>query len=530
MVRKKQATQEISLSQLLAQAASDLETTSVRPNMYTYRPHEKQCIFHGSVLREKLFIGGNRSGKTMANVMECVWWLTKTHPNRPDVNAIVEPIRGRYVSVSFKEGIEKIALPYFKQLIPASKLINGNWDASYNNYLKTLTLADGSFIEFMSYDQELENFAGTSRHFVSYDEEPPQAIFIECRMRLIDTKGSWWISMTPVEGMSWIFDIIYEPAMDGNRPQTLIIEIRTVENPNVEAEEIDAALEGLTDDDKAARKEGRFIELGGKVYPSFSPLLHKAPEFILNPTMTVYTSYDHGWRHPAAWLWHAVEPNGHVTTFHEIIVSMKTVDELAQEVLEYEKNFLSPKGMRVYMRPADPACGQTSGINGMSILQLYALKGIYLATDTIPKGPGSVAVGLDKVQQYLKRDPDPAEYGRPFWQYHDCPILEKQMGRLRWDKYTSKKLEYDNAPRDTIHKKDDDGPDSMRYFFTLMPDLYMPDTKIVKKPITTAGGLSAVPNATPWNSYAGARHEMLPDTRGDYTVYEGSDLYALEEL
>jgi phage terminase large subunit-like protein len=381
----------------------------------------------------------------------------------------------------------------------------------------------------MSYDQELENFAGTSRHFISFDEEPPQAIFIECRMRLIDTKGSWWISMTPVEGMSWIYDIVYEPSKADKRPQTLVVEIVSSENPTIDEEEIDAALEGLSDEDKAARKKGEFIELGGKVYPSFHPITHRAEEFTLRSDMTIYTSFDHGWRHPAAWLWHAVEPNGHVTTFHEIIVSLRTVKQLADEVKAYEANVLTPKGLKVFMRPADPATAQTSAINGMSIMQTYALEGIYLATETIPKGPGSVDVGLDKVQQYLKNDPDPAET-RPFWQYINCPILERQMSRLKYDKYTSKKLDYENAPKTTIHKKDDDGPDSLRYFFTMMPDLYIPGTKEIRRPITSIGGLSAVPFATPWNSYAGANNEMLPDTHGDYTVYEGTDLYALENL
>jgi hypothetical protein len=42
---------------------------------------------------------------------------------------------------------------------------------------------------------------------------------------------------------------------------------------------------------------------------------------------------------------------------------------------------------------------------------------------------------------------------------------------MRWATYASKKLEHENAPKGTIHKKDDDAPDSLRYFMTLMPDL-----------------------------------------------------------
>lgn len=525
MAVKKAPAEAISLSQLLAQASSDLATSAVAPNIFMYKPHPKQCNFHESYLREKLFIGGNRSGKTVANVTECIWWLTKRHPDRPDINAMVEPVRGRWITTSFVDGVEKIALPMFRQFLPASDLIDGSWDKSYDRYRRTLTLANGSFIEFMSYDQELEKFAGTSRHFCAFDEEPPQAIFIECRMRLIDTKGSWWISMTPVEGMSWVYHIVYEPAViKSARPQTLVVEIRTGENPYLDAQEIDAAMEGLSEGDVSARKDGKFIELGGKVYPTFNIRQHRNTDgFVPDNTMTVYTSYDHGWRHPAAWLWHAVMANGHVITFHEIIVSGKTVKELSDEVKEYEANYLTPKGITIYARPADPACGQTSGINGMSILQTYALEGIFLSTENIPRGAGSVAVGLDKVQQYLKIDEDTQT---PFWQYTpNCSILEKQMGDLRWKKYTSRKLDYENAPRTEIHKKDDDGPDSMRYFFTMMPDLFIGDTKEERLPTTSVGQFSAVPA---FSGLAEAEDGVLPNTGSDYIVYSGNTYSVME--
>lgn len=513
---------ELSLTDLLRKASSDLRLSAAKPNMLMYVPHDKQMDFHRNFNREKLFIGGNRSGKTVSNVMECIWWATKKHPYRDDVNNIEGEVRGRYVSTSFADGILKVALPYFKQFLPTSELIGGSWEKSYSKQEKTLYLKNGSFIEFMSYDQDLDKFAGTSRHFIAYDEEPPQAIFIECRMRLNDTKGSWWISMTPVEGMTWIYDIIYEPVENGTR-NTFVIEIDSTENPHVDDEEIEASMEGLDEREKTARKKGKFIEIGGRVYKTFNPAIHRAPEFHLTPDMRVWTSYDHGWRHPAAWLWHAVKPNGKVVTFHEIIVSEKTVKELADEVHRYEREYLGSKGMEVYLRVADPACNQTSAINGMSITQTYALEGIFLATD-IPK---SVAVGLDKVQQYLKIDPDPSD-PIPYWRYHGCPILERQMSRLHWDKYASRKMEYENAPKETIHKKDDDGPDSLRYFFTLMPDLTFEVGSTRKE---KENPLNAVPYASPSNSYAGFNGEMavLADSSDrTFTIYEDGDIYSLE--
>lgn len=511
-----------SLSDLLKLATNDLTEKSTKPNRLMYSPHDKQKFLHKCTAKEKLFIGGNRSGKTVWNVMECVWWLTKKHPFRPDVNEIVEPIRGRLVSVSYNEGMEKIIIPYFKQFLASSDLINGSWDQSFSRYHRTLTLANGSTIEFMSYDQELEKFAGTSRHFCSFDEEPPQAIFNECLMRLMDTDGSYWISMTPVEGMTWIYYEIYEKREEN--PDLVVLEINTEENPNIKKSALDRVTRGLSEEEKSARKSGGFNVSGSRVFPTFDKNVHVIKDFTPNRSMTIYTSFDHGWRHPAAWLWHAVQPNGNIVTFHEIVVPNHTVKQLADKVKEYEKEYLEPKGLSVYIRAADPATAQTSAINGMSIAQTYALEGIYFATEGIPKGPGSVDVGLDKMQQYLM-----LEEGSPSWQIFDCPILEKQMGSMHYEKWASRKLAYESAPKLTINKRDDDAPDSARYFFTLMPDLYYMEEGKKKRIRTQVGNLSATPYGSPWNNVAGFHDQMLPDNRSDeYTVYEGSDLYALE--
>ena len=46
----------------------------------------------------------------------------------------------------------------------------------------------------MSSDQDLQKFAGTSRHFVHFDEEPPEPVYEECRARLVDTNGDIGLS------------------------------------------------------------------------------------------------------------------------------------------------------------------------------------------------------------------------------------------------------------------------------------------------------------------------------------------------
>ena len=151
-----------------------------RPSLYAYKPHDKQLIFHSAIEHHRLYIGGNRSGKTTGGVVEDCYWLMKRHPYRR-LPLPEGPVRGRAVAVDFNYGVASILIPEFKRWLPPSFLINGAWEDSYNKEFRLLTLANGSTLEFKSYDQDLEKFAGTSRHFTHYDEEPPQHIYNECR-------------------------------------------------------------------------------------------------------------------------------------------------------------------------------------------------------------------------------------------------------------------------------------------------------------------------------------------------------------
>lgn len=219
---------EESLFSMLSYVSEKITMQAVEPNMLAYVPHKKQQFFHVSQKKSRLYIGGNRSGKTTGGVVEDLWWVTKRHPHRvmPD-----GPIRGRVVGSDFESGVKQILIPQFKRWILPSDLINGSWEDSWYERGRTLKLANGSFIEFKSYDQDVVKMAGTSRHFVHFDEEPPKAIFDENLLRLTDTDGSWWITMTPVEGMTWTYYQLMLPYLKGDRPSLEVVEVDMDENP-----------------------------------------------------------------------------------------------------------------------------------------------------------------------------------------------------------------------------------------------------------------------------------------------------------
>lgn len=503
---------DLSPADLFGNLAEALKQQATRPNMHAYVPHKKQEMFHGGTGKGRLYIGGNRSGKTTGGVIEDLWWVSGKHPFRPTPEA---PVRGRVVGVDFLNGIAKILLPEFKRWTPPSLLRNGSWEDSYSASERTLTFENGSFIEFMSYDQDTDKFAGTSRHFTHFDEEPPQHVFNECLARLVDTNGDWWMTMTPVEGMTWIYDTIYLPGKSGENPRFNIVEVDMLDNPHLNPEAAEAFLSGLTPEERKAREKGEFVQLGGLVYKGFDERIHVvSPRDIFDGEFTPpsnwewYASVDHGFNNPTAWLWHAVSPEGQVVTFSEHYESEMTVEQHAAIV--HARNAMFNREPDIYC--GDPAIAQRNGITGTSVALEYALHGI-----PIVPGINDVASGVNRVSTYLRPNP---ETGKPYWLITDnCVNLIREIKRLRWKTWASKKSALENNKHDQIHKKDDHAADSARYFFTLLPDL---------RPEQLQPKALMGPTDTVVSTYDQLLAQMVAPAETNWHINYGSEIAALE--
>lgn len=455
------------------------------PNIKSYKPHEKQHQFHTSTKKKKLYIGGNRSGKSVGGVNEGIWRATRTHPYRPELNAM-GPTRGRVIGVDFTSGVEQIIFPIYKQWLYPSALVNGSWEDSYNRVTKTLTLANKSTIEFKSYDQDLDKHAGTSRHWIHFDEEPPEPIFKENTARLIDTNGDYWITMTPVEGMTWVYDDLYEANVGNPDAPVEVIEINSIENPYLSNEAIESFIDGGNAEDAEIRIGGKFIQVGGRIYKNFNHepgVLHVLKDPIEFPKEMFkdwlwICSLDHGFNNPTAVYWTAIDANGFAITFEEHYKSDLTIDQHAKIIIARIKEH----GRAPDIFVADPSIAARNGVSGTSIQQEYQKYGISWML-----GNNDVRAGIIRVRRYLNTRPyvgkrnhplfvkdDDANFNKwPMWRITpNCVELIKEMRKYRWKTYRNKKLAFENNAYDEPHKKDDHGCDSMRYAFMSQPDLF----------------------------------------------------------
>lgn len=506
-----QRREELSLTKGLGMLSETLAQQARINNIYGYKPHEKQKLFHQSEDYLRLFLGGNRSGKTHGAVVEDIWWATGTHPF---IATPPPPVRIRVVTVDLVDGLNEIMIPKFKSLCRPQDLKGGSWDRAFSKYERKLTFKNGSEIQFLTYEMDLEKFAGTSQHAIHFDEEPPKHIYNECAARVIDTNGRLWISMTPVEGISWVYDDIYQPTFNSIDKETLlegsadigpvyrsperetfIAEVGMNENPHLPAAAQERYLRTLDPEERAARSKGTFVAVGGKVFKDFTRDSHVIPQ-IANVAekfkgWQIYTSTDHGWNNPTAWLWHAVSPQGDVITFWEHYKSEMTIAEHSSVVRAIEKSL----GITVEYRTGDPAMKQTSAVSGTSILQEYASHDLSIYTDSVPRDP---MIGIAKMAQYFRplgREIDEnghvVKEGKPTWLItENCVNFIKELMNLQWDKYDSRKTAYKYNKKETVKKKDDHAFDSAKYFATFLPDL-RPDPVIVafERPDGYASGI-----------------------------------------
>jgi phage terminase large subunit-like protein len=436
--------QNDSLSSLLEELSSGINLSITRPSINKYVPHAKQLKFHKSIKQGRLYVGGNRSGKTVGGIVEDIWWLTGKHPY---VDTPPPPVYGRIVTVDYENGWELIIKPTLLTWLPRSELINGSWEDSWSEKYKVLTLANGSKLDIMSYNQATEKQAGTSRDFVHFDEEPPSVLFKENKMRLLDREGRWWITMTPVEGMSWTYDSIYEPGIN-NDPLIDVIEVNTEENPYISDLAIDAYLAGMDEQETKARREGKFVGIGGLILKSFDPGFHVIPEIVPDARWEWVCSLDHGYNNPTAWLYHAIAPDGSIITFHEHYKREWTIKQHADEIHSINNRLRKYPNRYV----GDPAIKQRLPNSGKSVHREYLELGIPIQTSN-----NDVKIGIDQLNYRLKA-------GKWFIT-ENCRNLVWEVKRYRWKTRPTKKLQEKHGNYDEPLKKDDHAVDSARYLF-----------------------------------------------------------------
>jgi phage terminase large subunit-like protein len=181
-------------------------------------PKHMEFFAAGALHRERLFLAGNRVGKTEAGAYEITchmtgkyptWWTGKRFATAQnwwiagDTSKTVRDIQQfKLLGPPGEFGTGMIP----GSLLGPTKPKQGIPDAVETFYTKHVT-GEYSTGMFKSYDQRREAFQGTEmRGGIWADEELPMDIYTECLTRLMTTEGLLILTFTPLSGWTEVVD------------------------------------------------------------------------------------------------------------------------------------------------------------------------------------------------------------------------------------------------------------------------------------------------------------------------------------
>lgn len=177
------------------------------------KKHKKQLAFHKCKKRNRWVFGGNRSGKTECGAVEAVWMARGNHPYRKNRKNVFGWVVSLTMQVQ-RDVAQKKILHYLRpDQIVDIVMVSGRKDHPASGIVDQIivknVLGGTSVIGFKSCDQGRERFQGSSLDFVWFDEEPPREIYEECLMRVLDKEGDIFGTMTPLKGLTFVYEEIY---------------------------------------------------------------------------------------------------------------------------------------------------------------------------------------------------------------------------------------------------------------------------------------------------------------------------------
>ncbi len=429
--------------------------------------HLKQIEFHKCLKRNRWVFGGNRSGKTECGAVEAVWLARGIHPYRKNRRAT----NGWVVSVSYEvqrevaqakilkflreEWIEDIVMHSGKRSSPKHGIID---------YIVIRNISgEMSTIGFKSMDQGREKFQGASLDYVWFDEEPPLDIYQECRMRVMDKCGEIFGTMTPLKGLTWVYNEIYI-----NNKQNSEIWHTTMQwedNPFLDKKEIELLTLTLNDESIKSRKFGKFSHAEGLVYSEFDPSIHVVDPFDVPVEWYDNISIDPGLNNPLSCHFYAVDYDGNIYVIAEHYEKEQDIEYHSEKIKEIAQSlgWHSDSHGRI-MALIDSAANQRTLASSKSVAELFYDNEILVNT-RVNKDMFS---GINRVKTLFKARPAKIVI------FRNCVNLIREIKSYWWGK------------GDTPLKRDDHALDELRYYIMSkpkMPTIMAQEKSIIEKDI-----------------------------------------------
>lgn len=364
-------------------------------------PRHEAFFKAGAEYAERLFMAGNRCGKTVSGALEAAYHATGDYPDWWEGKRFENPTHGwaaGQTAQTTRDTVQKELLGPPGRLgtgtIPKDKIISVTTKQGVAGAIDLVQIRHSSggisTIGFKSYDQDIKAFYGTAKDWVWLDEECPELIYNECLIRTMTTNGIVFVTFTPLHGItSFIVNFCkYANFIAGAKPVTVVATgtdkeeqeedtARTIANRAVIQagwdhapwldEDAKVRLEANTPPHlREARRNGTPSIGAGNVYPlAIEQCL--VDDFAIPEHWPRLYALDVGWNRTAA-VWGAVNPNT-----KEIFVYSEHY--LGREEPEIHAAAVMSRGANI---PGliDPAARGRSQVDGRKLIQVYRQLGL----------------------------------------------------------------------------------------------------------------------------------------------------------
>jgi len=220
-----------------------------------FEPLPYQEGFQESELLEDWVVGGNRCGKTMNSAYKVVKQMVEV-PNTKVWFATFASLSVSVQQNKVYKFLPKDKLDYCKYTV----------EGGFSN--RVFSLWNGSIGRFKTYDQGESKFQADDVDVIWNDEEPPEKIYNEQSMRLVDRAGRMIVSMTPVNGITWVYDRIIKDTKSSHLRNIWFWD--SFKNIHINQQALQNKINAYGEKEARARSKGEFLNLNsGRIYYAF---------------------------------------------------------------------------------------------------------------------------------------------------------------------------------------------------------------------------------------------------------------------
>lgn len=380
-------------ARLFRKRFTPIEDIAINPKVFGYtkinqrESNARQGDFLKSKKKVCAVIAANRSGKSESGVVKLL-----TH-------ALKQKDGGSYwlLSESFdaqRLGIQEKITEYLKpEDIKAVSYIRRGIYAN-------MTLQNDVFIDFKTYEQGRDKLQSAKLKGALFDEEPPEDIYEEVYTRTIDLQGQCILTFTPLKGMTWSYQKIYN-----NKSEMIdVFNWGMADNPFIPENEIEELKRNLSPKKAKMRLYGQYQGSERSIFENFDRSLHVKKD-LYNNQLPVDISIDWGINITAITFWQGFKgAKLDITTgISKMVEEHYIIDAVELTGFSYPMviNYIRQKGYWIenwYCDPAGRARSQSSK-SGTSLLDMIKTEfGIQFQYIT----KLGVEESIDVMQSYFK--------------------------------------------------------------------------------------------------------------------------------